>query len=158
MTDLWEAQREALGAFIREQRKRANLSLRQLAEMTSLSNPYLSQVERGLHQPSVRVLKALSDALNVSAETLMAQAGLIDAIAATGTDAMPPAQAEEKKDVPGTEDAIRADRRLSDDQKAALIAVYRSMLGSAAAKDSTAKVSTAEDSAAKDSTAGDSAG
>jgi len=60
MTDPWEAQREALGAFIREQRKRANLSLRQLAELTSLSNPYLSQVERGLHQPSVRVLKALS--------------------------------------------------------------------------------------------------
>ena len=70
MTDPWEAQREALGAFIREQRKRANLSLRQLAELTSLSNPYLSQVERGLHQPSVRVLKALSGALNVSAETL----------------------------------------------------------------------------------------
>ena len=91
MTDPWEAQREALGAFIREQRKRANLSLRQLAELTSLSNPYLSQVERGLHQPSVRVLKAISDALNVSAETLMAQAGLIDAIAATGPDAQPDA-------------------------------------------------------------------
>src|SRR5277367_6325900 len=81
----WEAQREALGAFIREQRKKANLSLRQLAELTTLSNPYLSQVERGLHQPSVRVLKAISDALNLSAETLMAQAGLIDAIASTST-------------------------------------------------------------------------
>src|SRR3984885_14153876 len=78
----WEAQREALGAFIREQRKRANLSLRQLAELTSLSNPYLSQVERGLHQPSVRVLKALSGALNVAAETLLAQAGLLDAMTA----------------------------------------------------------------------------
>ena len=129
MTDLWEAQREALGAFIREQRKRANLSLRQLAEMTSLSNPYLSQVERGLHQPSVRVLKAISDALNLSAETLLAQAGLIDAIATT---ASPDAQStDEAKDVPDTEDAIRADQRLSDEQKAALIAVYRSMLGSA---------------------------
>ncbi len=128
MTDMWEAQREALGAFIREQRKRANLSLRQLAEMTSLSNPYLSQVERGLHQPSVRVLRAISDALNLSAETLMAQAGLIDAIATTGTDGK---AAEETKDVPDTEDAIRADKRLSDEQKAALIAVYRSMLGSA---------------------------
>src|SRR5438552_17484397 len=82
MTDPWEAQREALGAFIREQRKRANLSLRQLAELTSLSNPYLSQVERGLHQPSVRVPKALSGALNVSAATLLAQAGLIDAMTA----------------------------------------------------------------------------
>src|ERR1700683_122894 len=86
MPDLWENQREALGAFIREQRKQANLSLRQLAELTSLSNPYLSQVERGLHQPSVRVLKAISDALNLSAETLLTQAGLIDAIAGADKD------------------------------------------------------------------------
>jgi transcriptional regulator with XRE-family HTH domain len=137
MPDLWEAQREVLGAFIREQRKKANLSLRQLAELTSLSNPYLSQVERGLHQPSVRVLKAISDALNLSAESLMAQAGLIDAIA--GTDQENPDQAVSGQavsgqvspgaKVPPTEDAIRADPRLSDDQKAALIAVYRSMLG-----------------------------
>ena len=135
MSDPWEAQREVLGAFIREQRKRANLSLRQLAELTSLSNPYLSQVERGLHQPSVRVLKAISDALNLSAETMLAQAGLLDAIAATGTDGKTDAPADgtpadEKQDVPDTEDAIRADPRLGDEQKAALIAVYRSMLGS----------------------------
>jgi len=129
VTDPWEAQREALGAFIREQRKRANLSLRQLAELTSLSNPYLSQVERGLHQPSVRVLKAISGALNVSAETLMAQAGLIDAIAATDPAAQADGTTAEPKDIPDTEDAIRADQRLSDEQKAALIAVYRSMLG-----------------------------
>ena len=127
MSDPWEAQREVLGAFIREQRKRANLSLRQLAELTSLSNPYLSQVERGLHQPSVRVLKAISGALNVSAETLLAQAGLIDAIAADATAATD----TEAPNVPGTEDAIRADPRLGDEQKAALIAVYRSMLGAA---------------------------
>ena len=133
MTDPWEAQREALGAFIREQRKRANLSLRQLAELTSLSNPYLSQVERGLHQPSVRVLKALSGALNVSAETLMTQAGLIDAIAVRGRRGRRPAT---RPNVPDTEDAIRADPRLGDEQKAALIAVYRSMLGSAPVKDS----------------------
>ncbi len=134
MTDLWDAQREALGAFIREQRKRANLSLRQLAELTSLSNPYLSQVERGLHQPSVRVLKALSDALNVSAETLLAQAGLIDAIAGETTDTKAGAQtaSPERPEIPGTEEAILADPRLGDDQKAALIAVYRSMLGSSA--------------------------
>ncbi len=131
MTDPWEVQREALGAFIREQRKRANLSLRQLAELTSLSNPYLSQVERGLHQPSVRVLKAISGALNLSAETMMAQAGLLDAMAATGTDAQADGTAPNgKPNVPDTEDAIRADPRLGDDQKAALIAVYRSMLGS----------------------------
>jgi transcriptional regulator with XRE-family HTH domain len=123
--DTWEARREALGAFIREQRKQANLSLRQLAEKTSLSNPYLSQIERGLHQPSVRVLKAISDALNLSAETLLAQAGLIDAMAGKAAG---PADGADQGDAPGTEEAIRADKRLSEDQKSALIAVYRSML------------------------------
>jgi transcriptional regulator with XRE-family HTH domain len=123
--DAWEARRESLGAFIRERRKQANLSLRQLAELTSLSNPYLSQIERGLHQPSVRVLKAISDALNLSAETLLAQAGLIDAIAA-GADAG--SAATDQTLVPDTEQAIRADKRLSEDQKSALIVVYRSML------------------------------
>ena len=129
MTDPWEAQREALGAFIREQRKRANLSLRQLAELTSLSNPYLSQVERGLHQPSVRVLKALSGALNVSAETLLAQAGLIDAMVPSEIKDEVAEAATEERAVPDTEEAILADPRLGQEQKAALIAVYRSMLG-----------------------------
>ena len=131
MAEPWDTQREALGAFIRSQRKLANLSLRQLAEMTSLSNPYLSQVERGLHQPSVRVLKLISDALNVSAETLLAQAGLLDGDhpgsaarsggAGTGRASTTAASAEA---------AILADQRLSDDQKNALITVYRSMLRS----------------------------
>jgi transcriptional regulator with XRE-family HTH domain len=123
MTDPWQAQRETLGAFLRDQRKMANLSLRQLAELTCLSNPYLSQVERGLHQPSVRVLKAISDALNLSAETLLAQAGLIDAVTGGGTES------DEAGQEPRAEDVISADERLSDDQKAALLAVYRSMLG-----------------------------
>ena len=127
MKDAWQAQREALGAFIRAQRQMANLSLRQLAELTHLSNPYLSQIERGLHQPSVRVLKQISDALNLSAETLMAQAGLIDAVAANATGGADGAAAGPK--APATEDAIRSDERLSQEQKAALIAVYRSMLG-----------------------------
>ena len=127
MPESWDTQREALGAFIRTQRKLANLSLRQLAEMTSLSNPYLSQVERGLHQPSVRVLKLISDALNVSAETLLAQAGLLDgdrtgAGAAAGQAAATPAA--------DAEAAILADQRLTDEQKNALITVYRSMLRS----------------------------
>lgn len=126
MKDPWESQREALGAFIRTQRRMANLSLRQLAELTHLSNPYLSQIERGLHQPSVRVLKQISDALNVSAETLMAQAGLIDKVAAGAAGENAEADASPK--APPTEDAIRADERLSAEQKAALIAVYRSML------------------------------
>jgi transcriptional regulator with XRE-family HTH domain len=122
VTDSWQAQRQALGAFIRTQRKMANLSLRQLAELTSLSNPYLSQVERGLHEPSVRVLKAISDALNLSAETLLAQAGLIDAV--TGESSAAGKAGHDSR----TEDAIGTDERLSDDQKAALIAVYRSMV------------------------------
>ena len=122
MTDSWQAQREALGAFIRTQRQMANLSLRQLADLTNLSNPYLSQVERGLHEPSVRVLKAISGALNVSAETLLAQAGLVDAVAGEKAGAADETGEEER-----TEAAIAADKRLSDDQKAALIAVYRSM-------------------------------
>jgi transcriptional regulator with XRE-family HTH domain len=130
VTDPWESQREALGAFIRTQRRMANLSLRQLAELTHLSNPYLSQIERGLHQPSVRVLKQISDALNVSAETLMAQAGLIDKVAADAAGVSAEADASPKAPAP-TEDSIRADERLSEEQKAALIAVYRSMLGQA---------------------------
>jgi len=106
----------------------ANLSLRQLAELTHLSNPYLSQIERGLHQPSVRVLKQISDALNLSAGTLMAQAGLIDAVAVAADVADGAGRAEADLATPPTEDAIRADERLSEEQKAALIAVYRSML------------------------------
>jgi len=116
--DPWNAQMEALGAFIRSQRKLARLSLRQLAELTSLSNPYLSQVERGRHQPSVRVLKLIAEALNVSAETLLVQAGLLDGQG----DADDPAAERVAA-------AIRADQRLTGEQKAALIAVYDSMLG-----------------------------
>jgi transcriptional regulator with XRE-family HTH domain len=128
VTDTWNAQMEALGSFIRSQRKLANLSLRQLAELTTLSNPYLSQIERGLHQPSVRVLKLISGALNVSAETLLAQAGLLDSVAADGAAAErdePPAVSAE-----AVESAISADARLADEQKAALLAVYHSMLRS----------------------------
>jgi transcriptional regulator with XRE-family HTH domain len=120
MTSQWDAQMEAFGAFIRSQRKLANLTLRQLAELTSLSNPYLSELERGMHQPTVRVLRQLSDALNVSAEALLTQAGLIDASDDRAADA----------DARGTdtvERAIRTDSRLDESQKAALLAVYHSM-------------------------------
>ena len=67
----------ALGAFIREQRNAAHLSLRALADKAGVSNPYLSQIERGLHEPSVRVLTSIASALNVSAETLLRQAGAL---------------------------------------------------------------------------------
>ena len=129
MAEPWDTQREALGAFIRSQRKMANLSLRQLAEMTSLSNPYLSQVERGLHQPSVRVLKLISDALNVSAETLLAQAGLLDGDrSATAAGSGEAGTRRASTPDAGAEAAILADQRLTDEQKSALITVYRSML------------------------------
>jgi transcriptional regulator with XRE-family HTH domain len=117
MNDPWKAQMEALGSFIRTQRKLADLSLRELAEMTEVSNPYLSQLERGLHQPSVRVLKSIANALNVSAETLLVQAGLLE-----DDDAR---EGEAPRST--VESAIRTDPVLSDDQKQALIDVYRAM-------------------------------
>jgi transcriptional regulator with XRE-family HTH domain len=122
MNEPWDFQMQALGAFIRDKRKLANLSLRQLAERTKLSNPYLSQIERGLHQPSVRVIRLISDALNVSTETLLAQAGLLH----KESHADPKAE-DRPQDI---EAAIRGEQRLSDDQKSALIAVLRSMLPS----------------------------
>ncbi len=131
MAEPWDTQREALGAFIRTQRKLANLSLRQLAELTTLSNPYLSQVERGLHQPSVRVLKLISDALNVSAETLLAQAGLLDGSRSSAAEGADQAGADHStRTGAGAEAAILADQRLTVEQKNALITVYRSMLRS----------------------------
>jgi transcriptional regulator with XRE-family HTH domain len=111
----WRRHLEALGEFIRSQRHLANLSLRDLADRTHVSNPYLSQIERGLHQPSVRVLKAIADALNLSAETLLARAGLLGDEDETRAETPP-----------STEDAIRADPALSEEQKTALLAVYRS--------------------------------
>ena len=116
MNDPWKSQMEALGSFIRTQRKMADLSLRELAEMTEVSNPYLSQLERGLHQPSVRVLKSIANALNVSAETLLVQAGLLE----DGGEEGEPAGSR-------VEAAIRTDPILSGDQKEALINVYRTM-------------------------------
>ena len=118
--EAWSEQRRALGEFIRSQRRLARLSLRQLSALSNISNPYLSQVERGLHVPSVRVLDALAQALDISAETLLTQAGLVRAHAQ--------GQAGTSHDLGGgdSERALRADPRLSEAQKEALIAVYRS--------------------------------
>lgn len=112
----WQSQLSALGDFIRERRTRARLSLRELADKTKVSNAYLSQIERGLHEPSVHVIKALATALDLSAETLLRQAGVLEARAAS------PA---ERLDV---ETAILADDNLTKEQQKALIAVYRSYL------------------------------
>jgi transcriptional regulator with XRE-family HTH domain len=104
-----------LGGFIRAQRQMANLSLRQLSVLTEIPNPYLSQVERGRHEPSVRVLKSIGEALNVSAETLFEQAGL--------------SSPAENLDNEATENTIRDDPRLSEEQHHALLGVYRSYVG-----------------------------
>lgn len=118
--DPWKAQLEALGSFIKAQRQVANLSLREMARMTDVSNAYLSQIERGLHQPSVRVLRSLAEALNVSAETLLARAGLLDADDDEEASAEPPAGPER------TVAAILADPSLTPEQREALLSVYRS--------------------------------
>ncbi len=106
---------ERLGEFIRSQRELANLSLRQLAEMSKISNPYLGQVEKGLYKPSADVLKNIASALQISAETMYTQAGLLD------EDAKPAG-----RDV---EQAIRLDGNLTTDQKDTMIRIYRGFLG-----------------------------
>lgn len=105
---------DMLGAFIRAQRQMADLSLRQLSAQSKVSNAYLSQIERGLHQPSVAVLRAIAEALNVSSETLLAQAGLLDARETTGK-------------VWSVEAAINADPSLTAENKRVLMGVYRSL-------------------------------
>ncbi|GLZ56177.1 helix-turn-helix transcriptional regulator [Actinomycetospora sp. NBRC 106378] len=123
---VWDAQRQALGAFIRDQRRLARLSLRQLSALSHISNPYLSQVERGLHVPSVRVLQAIADALDLSAETLLEHAGLVREQAGPSPGGRPAGGA-------AVERAVRADGRLTQAQKEALIAVYRSYTAEAGA-------------------------
>jgi len=109
----------AFGDYLRSQRKLAQLSLRQLADMTSLSNPYLSKLERGLHQPSVNAVTTIAKALGLPAETLLAKAaGLVPGFD-SGDDGSPAV---------GTEAAIKADPALSDHQKLALLSVYRSFV------------------------------
>lgn len=111
-----EEPRSAIGEFIRSQRRLAKLSLRQLAEVAKVSNAYLSQVERGIYKPSAKVLQRLSQALQVSAETLYARAGFLEEDA-------------EEREPPGVEQAIRLDPRLSEDQKETLLRVYRGFAG-----------------------------
>ena len=98
--DLWKQQFEAFGQFIHTQRKLANLSLRDLSARTEVSNAYLSQLERGMHAPSVRVLKSLAEAFNMSAETMLERAGLLDETDSKGGRAA------------DTEAAIKADPQL----------------------------------------------
>lgn len=103
-----------LGEFLREQRRQARLSLRQLAEAAGVSNPYLSQIERGLRKPSAEILQQIAKGLRISAETLYVQAGILSERDAEPT-APPP---------PGVREAVLADPGLTAEQKQALLQIY----------------------------------
>ncbi|HRW19868.1 MAG TPA: helix-turn-helix transcriptional regulator [Dermatophilaceae bacterium] len=113
-SEAWEYQRETMGAFIRSQRELANMSLRQLSQATQVSNAYLSQIERGLHDPTVRVLLQIGQALHLSLEDMLSKG----------------ADLEDGQPAPtiGVEAAVRADPVLTLAEKEALLAVYRSYL------------------------------
>lgn len=102
-----------IGSFIREQREAAALSLRKLADKAGISNPYLSQIERGLRKPSAEILKSLADGLQISAETLYTQAGLLD---------------EDRPSVVRV--AIAADPKLTEEQKLQLLSLYEELTDS----------------------------
>lgn len=106
-----ESKHGELGEFIRSQRERANLSLRRLAEKSGISNPYLSQIERGIRKPSAEILKNLSRALEISSNTLYTRAGLID----------------EELPSPSVFEAISNDDRLSGEHKKVLLDMYRAL-------------------------------
>ena len=101
-----------VGAFIREQRKTAQMSLRSLAARAGISNPYLSQIERGLRRPSADILQRVADALRISAETLYVQAGIL----------------EERRG--GLDDHIRAATELTESQRRALLEIYHAFRAS----------------------------
>lgn len=111
-----------VGEFIRDQRNAARLSLRNVAKSAGISNPYLSQIERGLRKPSAEILGQIARALRISAETLYVQAGIL-----------------EERGEADLEDAIRRTPDLSDEQRQALLNVYRSMRSDEAARDGEAE-------------------
>ena len=104
-----------VGAYIREQRRNAQLSLRKLAERSGVSNPYLSQIERGLRQPSAKILKGIAGALQVSAETLFTQAGILDG------------EPQDGRRRGGVLRSIFADPELTDGQRRELAETYERM-------------------------------
>jgi len=106
----------ALGEIIRQQRELAELSMRQFADLAGISNPYLSQIERGLRAPSQKVLDGIADALKLSSDALYEQAGMA-----------PPGSVPEAND---TLDAINADPRLTPRQRKALAEIYESFVAS----------------------------
>ena len=107
-----------LGEYLREQRHSAQLSLRQLSEVAGVSNPYLSQIERGLKKPSAEILQALAKALRISAESLYIRAGILEERTDDG-----------EAPVMDVTDAVLADPKLNDRQRAVLLDVYESFVG-----------------------------
>ena len=105
--------RPDLGAFIRQQREIAQQSIRDLAKRAGVSNPYLSQIERGLRKPSADILQQIARALEISAETLYERAGMMDPKEAQGNAVV---------------DAVANDTRLNDEQKQVMLAIYRSFV------------------------------
>jgi transcriptional regulator with XRE-family HTH domain len=110
MTPDLESRLRDLGEFIRDQRRTARLSLRKLSELAGISNPYLSQIERGLRKPSAEILQAIARALRISSETLYVRAGILE---------------ERDTEADLVEDIMR-DRTLTESQKQALVEIYRS--------------------------------
>jgi transcriptional regulator with XRE-family HTH domain len=108
-----------LGEFIKGQREVASLSMRRLAELAGVSNPYLSQIERGLRKPSAEILQQIAKALQISAETLFERAGLLD---------------PEGHERGGVREAIALDQRLSPEQRHALLGVYESFVNASPRK------------------------
>jgi len=109
---------EGLGEYLREQRRSAQMTLRQLSELADVSNPYLSQIERGLRRPSAEVLQQIAKALRISAESLYIRAGILDL---------------DESRTRMVEDAIGLDPLLTERQKTALLDIYRSFVGTDAA-------------------------
>ena len=105
-----ESRLHDLGEFIRDQRRNARLSLRKLSELAGISNPYLSQIERGLRKPSAEILQAIARALQISSETLYVRAGIL----------------EERTDNQDLVAAILRDITINERQKQALVEIYRS--------------------------------
>ena len=114
----------AIGSYIREQREQAKISLRQLAQAAGVSNPYLSQIERGLRRPSADILQQIARGLRISAEALYVQAGFL----------------EDRPPGPGVRDAVLADPELTERQKQMLLEVYDSFRKEAAARNRTVLV------------------
>ena len=100
----------SIGEYIRQQRERANISLRQLASAAGVSNPYLSQIERGLRRPSAEILQQIAKGLRISAEALYIQAGIL----------------EDRYSDSGVRVAVLADPGLSERQKQVLLEIYES--------------------------------